>query len=111
LAQARFWTESKIGNNGAVSSPTPIEPADLLRQHGLQVTAQRLAVLRAASTHPHSTADDLAEIVRDEIGAISRQSVYDSLGVLVDKGVLLVARPAQPADPAPEPPQGRPAGQ
>jgi Fur family transcriptional regulator, stress-responsive regulator len=77
-----------------VQSPTPADPADLLRLHGLQVTAQRLAVLRAASAHPHSTADDLAELVRDEIGAISRQSVYDSLGVLVDKGVLRRIEPA-----------------
>jgi Fur family transcriptional regulator, stress-responsive regulator len=75
------------------SSPFP-DAADLLRRHGLQVTAQRLAVLRAASAHPHSTADDLAEIVRDEIGAISRQSVYDSLGVLVDKGLLRRIEPA-----------------
>jgi Fur family transcriptional regulator, stress-responsive regulator len=75
------------------SSPFP-DAADLLRRHGLQVTAQRLAVLRAASAHPHSTADDLAEVVRDEIGAISRQSVYDALGVLVDKGLLRRIQPA-----------------
>ena len=30
----------------------------LLRRHGLPVTAQRLAVLRAVSERPHSTADD-----------------------------------------------------
>jgi Fe2+ or Zn2+ uptake regulation protein len=58
-------------------------PADLLRQRGIQVTAQRLAVLRAVSRQPHITADGVAEIVRAEIGAISLQSVYDALGVLV----------------------------
>ncbi|MGF1665087.1 MAG: Fur family transcriptional regulator [Acidimicrobiia bacterium] len=77
-----------------MTSPLPLEPADLLRRHGLQVTAQRIAVLGAASAHPHSTADVLAEVVRDEIGAISRQSVYDSLGVLVDKGLLRRIEPA-----------------
>lgn len=71
-----------------------IEPADLLRRHGLQVTAQRLAVLRAVAARPHGTADDVAEVVRAEIGAISRQAVYDALGVLVEKGLLRRIQPA-----------------
>jgi Fur family ferric uptake transcriptional regulator len=69
------------------------DPADLLRQHGIQVTAQRLAVLRAVSAQPHVTADAVAEVVRAEIGAISRQSVYDALGVLVEKGLLRRIQP------------------
>jgi Fur family ferric uptake transcriptional regulator len=71
-----------------MSNQPPAGPADLLRQNGVQVTAQRLAVLRAVSGRPHGTADDVAEAVRDDIGAISRQAVYDALGVLVDKGLL-----------------------
>src|SRR3990170_6801700 len=66
----------------------------LLRSHGLQVTAQRLAVLRAVSSRPHSTADDIDKAVRAEIGAISRQAVYDALGILTDKGVLRRIQPA-----------------
>lgn len=66
----------------------------LLRQHGLQVTAQRLAVLRAVSTHPHATADELADDVRGRIGSVSRQAVYDTLGTLVERGL---ARRIQPA--------------
>src|SRR4051812_47381466 len=31
------------------------EPADQLRAHGIQVTAQRLAVLRAVAAQPHVT--------------------------------------------------------
>ena len=69
------------------------DPADLLRQHGIQVTAQRLAVLRAVAAQPHVTADAVAEVVRAEIGAISRQSVYDALGVLVEKGLLRRIQP------------------
>ena len=34
-----------------------MDPADLLRQRGIQVTAQRLAVLRAVAGQPHITAD------------------------------------------------------
>ncbi len=71
------------------------DPETTLRQHDLPVTAQRLAVLRAVSHHPHATADDLAESVRREIGTISRQSVYNVLNILTDKGII---RRIQPAD-------------
>lgn len=77
-----------------MSMHPPTEQAQLLRQHGVQVTAQRLAVLRAVSDRPHGTADDVAEAVRAEIGAISRQGVYDALGVLVDNGLLRRIQPA-----------------
>jgi Fur family ferric uptake transcriptional regulator len=69
-------------------------PADLLRQRGIQVTAQRLAVLRAVSSEPHITADAVAEAVRAEIGAISLQSVYDALSVLVTEGLIRRIQPA-----------------
>ena len=42
----------------------PADRVALLRRHGLQVTAQRLAVLRAVSDRPHSTADDIDTVVR-----------------------------------------------
>jgi Fur family ferric uptake transcriptional regulator len=70
------------------------DPADLLRAHGIQVTAQRLAVLRAVAAHPHVTADGVAEAVRAEIGAISLQSVYDALGVLVTEGLIRRIQPS-----------------
>jgi Fe2+ or Zn2+ uptake regulation protein len=70
------------------------EPADLLRQRGIQVTAQRLAVLRAVAGQPHITADGVAEVVRAEIGAISLQSVYDALSLLVTEGLLRRIQPA-----------------
>ncbi len=66
----------------------------LLRRHGLPVTAQRLAVLRAVTDHPHGTADDIGTAVRTEIGAISRQAVYDVLAALTDKGILRRIQPA-----------------
>lgn len=70
-------------------------PAELLRRHGVQVTAQRLAVLRSVSRKPHCTADDVAEDVRAEIGSISRQAVYDSLGMLADRGLIRRIQPAR----------------
>ncbi|MFM1966498.1 MAG: Transcriptional regulator FurA [Actinomycetota bacterium] len=68
--------------------------ADLLKEHGLQVTAQRLAVLHAVETHPHITAEAVAETAREQIGTISKQSVYDALGALVEAGILRRIEPA-----------------
>jgi Fur family ferric uptake transcriptional regulator len=50
--------------------------------------------LRAVRSEPHITADGVAEIVRTEIGAISRQSVYDALGMLVEEGLVRRIQPA-----------------
>src|SRR6516165_10040300 len=72
----------------------PRDPAGLLREQGVQVTAQRLAVLRAVSRRPHCTADEVAEDVRAEIGAISRQAVYDALGMLAERGIIRRIQPA-----------------
>jgi Fur family transcriptional regulator, stress-responsive regulator len=70
------------------------DPADLLRKRGIQVTAQRLAVLRAVAGEPHIAAERVGEVVRAEIGAISLQSVYDALGVLVAGGLIRRIQPA-----------------
>jgi len=70
------------------------DSAELLRRNGLQVTAQRLAVLAAVSRRPHSTADDVAKVVRAGIGVISRQAVYDALGALADRGLIRRIQPA-----------------
>lgn len=71
----------------------PDQYAAALREHGVQVTAQRIAVLRAVSQRPHITADAVTEVARMEIGAISRQAVYDALAVLVENGLLRRIQP------------------
>jgi Fur family ferric uptake transcriptional regulator len=68
--------------------------AALLRQHGVQVTAQRIAVLEAVAARPHATAEMVAAAVRADLGAISRQAVYSALTTLVNAGL---ARRLQPA--------------
>jgi len=70
-----------------------VDHVELLRHHGIQVTAQRLAVQRALATHPHATADALCELAEGELGAISRQAVYDTLALLVDKGLIRRIQP------------------
>jgi Fur family transcriptional regulator, stress-responsive regulator len=75
--------------------PQPVvDPEALLREHGLQVTAQRLAVMRFVSGTPHRTADEIYAAVRAEIGSISRQAVYDTLTTLTDKDVFRRIEPA-----------------
>ena len=68
--------------------------AALLRERGIHVTAQRLAVLRAVASQPHVTADAVAEVVRTEIGAISLQSVYDALALLVSERLIRRIQPS-----------------
>jgi Fe2+ or Zn2+ uptake regulation protein len=77
-----------------MSRVTSVGTDALLRRHGVHVTAQRLAVLRAVSDQPHSTADDIYKVVRADIGAISRQAVYDALSALTDKGLFRRIQPA-----------------
>ncbi len=71
-----------------------VDNAALLRQHGLQVTAQRLAVLKAVAARPHSTAAEIAAAVRSEIGAVSLQAVYDALSAVSEKGIIRRIQPA-----------------
>jgi Fur family ferric uptake transcriptional regulator len=57
------------------------------------VTAPRLAVLKVVQHHPHSTAERVAELARQEIGTISRQAVYDTLNAFADRGLLRRIQP------------------
>jgi Fe2+ or Zn2+ uptake regulation protein len=61
----------------------------VLRTKGVQPTPQRLAVARfvlGTSTHP--TADQVWEKARRECPTLSRATVYNTLNLLVDKGLL-----------------------
>src|SRR4051812_32763034 len=71
-----------------------INPAEMLRERGLRVTAQRLAVLRAVSSVPHTSVATVIEMVRGELGSVSTQAVYDVLEVLTEKGLLRRIHPA-----------------
>jgi Fe2+ or Zn2+ uptake regulation protein len=70
-----------------------VDLPELLRAHGLSATAQRVAVLRAVTAHPHVTADGVHDAATSELGAISRQSVYDTLNTFVEKGLLRRIQP------------------
>ena len=64
--------------------PTTAEFERLLRGVSLHVTRPRLAVLAAVYEHPHADTDSLIAAVRNDLGAVSRQAVYDVLRALSD---------------------------
>jgi Fur family ferric uptake transcriptional regulator len=65
---------------------------------GLRVTAARLAVLDAIPAGSHLDADQVATKVRDRLGRVSTQAVYDVLRALTDAGLLRrVEIPGSPA--------------
>ena len=70
-----------------------MDPATPLREQGIYVTTQRLAVLRAVGGQPHATAEQVLQLVRGEIGSISRQSVYGTLNTLTDVCLLRRIQP------------------
>ncbi|MEB8325552.1 transcriptional repressor [Dietzia kunjamensis] len=65
-----------------------------LREAGLRVTSPRLAVLAVVAGRPHIAAEDVATLVRERLGAVSTQTVYDALRVCTDVGLMRRIEPA-----------------
>ena len=76
-------------------SPHLSAPTNRLRAHGLQVTAQRVAILEAVAACPHATAEQVETRVRAALGSISHQAIFDGLGALVEAGLLRRIQPAR----------------
>lgn len=76
------------------SSGNRVDVSDALRKAGLQVTAQRLAVYSAVRLSPHAIADEICDLVRVEIGTISRQAVYDALNVMSEHELIHRIQPS-----------------
>jgi Fur family ferric uptake transcriptional regulator len=75
--------------------PPAEQLADQLRDHGLRATTTRVAVLRAVnelSGHPDT--DTIATHVRETLGTISTQAVYDGLHAMTRVGLLRRIEPA-----------------
>jgi Fe2+ or Zn2+ uptake regulation protein len=70
------------------------DPREQLRAAGLRVTAPRVAVLDAVAARPHSDADRVAATVREALGSVSTQAVYDVLRACVHAGILRRIEPA-----------------
>lgn len=65
----------------------------LLRERGIPVTAQRLAVMDAVAANKHATADLITTASSAALGSISRQSVYDTLDLLIAEGLVRRIQP------------------
>lgn len=65
-----------------------------LREHDLKVTRPRLAVLEVLHDHAHADASTIANAVRQRIGRVSTQTIYDVLHALADIGVIRAVEPA-----------------
>ena len=62
---------------------------DLLRESGIQPSAQRVAVAEyALATTDHPSADEVWDRVRKSFPMLSRATVYNTLNLFVDKGLL-----------------------
>jgi Fur family transcriptional regulator, stress-responsive regulator len=72
-----------------------LDLAATLRGAGLRVTASRIAVLCEVTEGKHVTADQVALSVRNRIGTISTQAVYDVLGALTRTGLIRRIEPAR----------------
>jgi Fur family transcriptional regulator, stress-responsive regulator len=68
--------------------------AATLRAADMRVTAPRVAVLSRLGAGQHLTADQVAMSVRDRVGPISTQAVYDVLAALTRAGLLRRIEPA-----------------
>jgi Fur family transcriptional regulator, iron response regulator len=67
--------------------PTPA--ADLLRDHGIQPSAQRVAVADyVLFTADHPSADEVWSRVKESFPWVSRATVYNTLNLFVEKGLL-----------------------
>ncbi|MGW0706305.1 Fur family transcriptional regulator [Streptomyces sp. NPDC002643] len=79
------------------ASPTPTT-AEELRGAGLRVTAARVALLDTVRDGDHLGVEAIASGVRDRVGHISLQAVYEALNALTEAG--LVRRIEPPGSPA-----------
>ena len=71
-----------------------LPPADELRRAGLRVTAVRVALLETVRDGDHLGVEGVAEGVRDRVGHVSLQAVYEALHALTAAGLVRRIEPA-----------------
>ncbi len=68
--------------------PAVTELERMLRGAFLRVTRPRVAVLAAVHDHPHADTQSILGVVRQVLGEVSQQTVYDVLHALTDAGLV-----------------------
>jgi Fur family transcriptional regulator, stress-responsive regulator len=74
--------------------PTKGDAEHLLRGAGLRVTRPRVGVLTAVYEHPHADTGAILGAVREDLGEVSTQAVYDVLRALTTVGLVRRIEPA-----------------
>jgi Fur family transcriptional regulator, stress-responsive regulator len=74
-----------------VSTTTDYER--MLREAALRVTRPRVAVLSAVHERPHADTDSIIGVVREDLGEVSHQAVYDVLRALTTAGLVRRIQP------------------
>ena len=74
--------------------PTATELEQVLRDASLRVTRPRVAVLDAVHRHPHADTDAIIGAVREDLGEVSTQAVYDVLRALTAARLVRRIEPA-----------------
>jgi Fe2+ or Zn2+ uptake regulation protein len=74
--------------------PPTSELERMLREASLHVTRPRVAVLAAVHEHPHADTHSIIGVVREDLGDVSQQAVYDVLRALTAAGVVRRIEPA-----------------
>ena len=72
---------------------TTAATGDRLRAAGLRVTRPRLAVMDVLSAHPHADTNAVITLVRERLGEVSHQAVYDVLQALTTAGLVRRIQP------------------
>jgi Fe2+ or Zn2+ uptake regulation protein len=65
----------------------------MLRGAALRVTRPRVAVLSAVHEHPHADTSSIIGVVREDLGEVSHQAVYDVLRALTAAGLVRCIEP------------------
>lgn len=73
--------------------PTTPDFERMLREVDLRVTRPRVAVLSAVHGHPHADTDSIIGLVREDLGDVSHQAVYDVLRAETAAGLLRRIQP------------------
>ena len=68
--------------------PATAELERMLRGASLRVTRPRVAVLAAVHEHPHADTHSIIGLVREDLGEVSQQAVYDVLRALTGAGLV-----------------------
>jgi Fe2+ or Zn2+ uptake regulation protein len=73
--------------------PTRSECERLLRGAELRITRPRIAVLAAVYEQPHADTGSIIAAVRERLGEVSSQAVYDVLAALTKAGLVRRIQP------------------